>query len=71
MHPVELRQKWNLTNYQLAAALGKTEQTIKQYAARPGTKAYRNAPLSVLILCNELNSKWEQQGSPNLVFIAA
>jgi hypothetical protein len=71
MHPLELRNKWNLTNYQLAAAIGKTEQTIKQYAARTETKAHRHPPLCVFLLCSELDSKWQQQGAPNLVFIAA
>ncbi|MCC5616617.1 hypothetical protein LC605_16365 [Nostoc sp. CHAB 5836] len=71
MHPLELRNKWNLTNYQLAAAIGKTEQTIKQYASRTGTKAHRQPPLCVFLLCSELDSKWQQQGCPSLVFVAA
>ncbi|MFB2768586.1 hypothetical protein ACE1AT_04745 [Pelatocladus sp. BLCC-F211] len=71
MTPKELRNKWNLTNYQLACCIGKTEQTVKQYMAQPGSKSHRNPPLSIKILCTELDRKWQQQGMPNIPFLAA
>ena len=71
MTPKDLRDKWNLTNYQLACAIGKTEQTVKQYMAREGTKSHRNPPLSIKILCAQLNKDWDQIGTPQLLFYAA
>lgn len=71
MTPRELRDKWNLTNYQLACCLGRTEQTVKQYMATPTAKCYRNTPLIVKLFCAELDRKWEQQGTPSIIFLPA
>ena len=71
MTPKDLRDKWNLTNYQLACAIDKTEQTVKQYMAREGTKSHRNPPLSIKILCAQLDKDWNQMGTPQLLFYTA
>jgi hypothetical protein len=71
MTPRELRDKWNLTNYQLACCLGRTEQTVKCYMLNPKAKGFRNTPPPVKLLCAELDSRWSQQGTPNIIFLTA
>lgn len=70
MTPKELRDKWNLTNTQLAIALGKAEKTIKAYMCRQDTKTYRNPPLSVRLMCLQLDKQWELEGV-QFIFLAA
>ncbi|MFM6344561.1 MAG: hypothetical protein ACKPFK_05355, partial [Dolichospermum sp.] len=62
MTPKELRDKWKLTNYQLACAIGRTEQTVKQDRAREGTESHRKPPLSIKILCSQLDKDWSRTG---------
>ena len=62
--PYELREKWRLTNYQLARALGREEQTIKSYMAREGTNSHRKPSLTVLMLCDARDKEWSLNGVP-------
>ncbi|MEW6496899.1 MAG: hypothetical protein AB1589_30915 [Cyanobacteriota bacterium] len=71
MTPRQLRDKWNLTNYQLACSLGKTEQTVKSYMFDPKAKGFRNTPLSTRILCAKLDKEWQHEGTPNIIFLTA
>jgi hypothetical protein len=71
MKPSELQEKWKLTNAQLAAALGKTEETVKAYKARVTARSYRNPPLSVCILCRSLDKEWSLSGQPMIQLITA
>ncbi|MBD2364516.1 hypothetical protein H6G36_25640 [Anabaena minutissima FACHB-250] len=68
MQPSELQQKWNLTNAQLAVALGKTEETVKAYKARKSARSHRNPPQSVLITCRLLDIQWQATGTPEIFF---
>ena len=64
MLPKELRKKYELTNYQLALALGCAEPTVKQYCSSPEASSYRDTPLPIRMLCECRNKEWEQQGVP-------
>jgi hypothetical protein len=66
MSPHELQVRWNLTNVELAAALGKTEETIKAYLARSETKSFRRAPYSTQLLCRRLHENWLISGTANV-----
>lgn len=70
MHPSELQAKWSLTNSQLAAALGKSEETIKAYKADKRARSYRNVPESVRILCKSLDNNWQQNGKAEIYLCA-
>lgn len=71
MTPKQLRDKWGLTNTQLAIAIGKKEQTVKQYMAREGTNSYRKTPMTIRILCTQLDREWSRSGLPEIFFCAA
>ena len=64
MLPKDLRKKYELTNYQLALALGCAEPTVKQYCSSPEASSYRNTPQSIRMLCECRDREWEQQGVP-------
>lgn len=70
MQPLDLQIKWNLTNSQLAAALGKSEETIKAYKASSKARSYRRTPESVKILCKLLDANWQQQGKAEIYLCA-
>ena len=70
MTPIELQRKWNLSNTQLAIALGKTEGTILKYKVRPSSKSYRNPPETVVRLCIQLDKDWSQQRKADIQFVA-
>jgi hypothetical protein len=66
MTPIELQRKWELSNSQLAAALGKSEKTIEAYKAAPNKRSHRNVPTGVQILCTSLNMVWETKGKAEI-----
>lgn len=70
MHPKELQNQWNLSNAQLAAALGKSEETIKAYKAQPSAKSYRNAPRTTCYLCDRLNADWTREKAA-IIYLSA
>jgi DNA-binding CsgD family transcriptional regulator len=71
MTPLELQIKWQLTNSQIAAALGKSEETIKSYKASAKARSHRNVPESVRILCKSLDRNWEGQGKAEIYLCTA
>ncbi|HEY9798825.1 MAG TPA: hypothetical protein V6D25_00585 [Leptolyngbyaceae cyanobacterium] len=71
MEPSELQKKWKLSNAQLAAALGKTEETVKAYKARKTARSHRTPPQSVLIMCKLLDDQWQATGIPQIFFLTA
>lgn len=70
MHPIELQQKWNLSNTQLALVLGKTEETVKSYKARETARSYRKPTHSTIILCSLIDKEWERVGTAQIQLIA-
>lgn len=71
MHPRELQEKWNLSNTEMAIALGKTEETIKAYRARKTARSHRNPPQSTIFLCQLLDKEWERAGTAQIQLMAA
>lgn len=58
LSPLDFKIKWKLTTVEMSALLGVSEQTIKQWAAREGTKSHRNIPLCHKLHCECLDKLW-------------
>lgn len=71
MTPIELQRKWNLSNTQIAIALGKAEETIRSYNSPPNATRHRNAPETVIRLCDQLDKDWTRQERVDIQLILA
>ena len=61
MHPIDFKNKWGLTYFQLASLLGyESDYTVKSWNF--SGKRRRNPQGIVLIACGLLDEKWEKEG---------
>jgi hypothetical protein len=59
MNPLQLKEKWQLTYSQLAAALGyESDYSVRSWAMQGKKK--RNPPGVVTICCKLLDAEWER-----------
>jgi len=70
MHPLELKDKWNLNYSELAIALGfESELSCRAWAFRKEAKRYSEPTKQVKIAAFLLDQYWQLQGKP--VFVEA
>ena len=70
MHPLELKDKWNLNYSELAIALGfESELSCRAWAFRKEAKRYSEPTKQVKIAAFLLDQYWQLQGKP--VFVQA
>lgn len=56
--PIALQEKWNLSDEELAIALGKSSKTIRSYKVRTEANCYRKPPVTVNLFCVCLDKLW-------------